>query len=149
MRHIRLRTLTTNKEISSAVKQVVKYCPSLGCEYACITNGHEYVIFRAFVRGKDFLDTDAIVLTSLKYFRDSFTEAYNLLGYSSVVIDRSLQLALECLPIGPQQPVILPSFTFTATAAAVLRMGGRCIFTDIAELETPTLDPQNCCERIS
>src|ERR1035437_5232135 len=94
VRLIHLRTLATDSQIANAVNQAAKYCPAIGCQYACITNGHEFIIFRSFIPGKDFLDADALVIPELSFFSDFFTEAYNLLGFEALTSNRSLQLAL-------------------------------------------------------
>jgi len=94
VRLIHLRTLATDSHIANAVNQAAKYCPAIGCQYACVTNGHEFIIFRSFIPGKDFLDADALVIPELSFFSDCFTEAYNLLGFEALTSNRSLQSAL-------------------------------------------------------
>jgi dTDP-4-amino-4,6-dideoxygalactose transaminase len=53
----------------------------------------------------------------------------------------ALHLAYLAAGVGPGDEVIVPSFTFAATAAAVLYCGGTPVFADITGLEDPSIDP--------
>ncbi|MEW6732628.1 MAG: DegT/DnrJ/EryC1/StrS family aminotransferase [Acidobacteriota bacterium] len=53
----------------------------------------------------------------------------------------ALQLAYHLLDIREKQEAIMPSLTFVATANALVVLGGRPRFVDIASILEPTIDP--------
>lgn len=55
----------------------------------------------------------------------------------------ALHLALLCAGVGPGSEVILPSFTFVATAAAVLYCGAEPVFADIRGDHDLGIDPED------
>ncbi len=59
----------------------------------------------------------------------------------------AIQAALYALNIGPGDEVLLPSFTFVATANAVVSTGAKPVFVDI--LEDYTIDPADLCKKIT
>jgi dTDP-4-amino-4,6-dideoxygalactose transaminase len=54
----------------------------------------------------------------------------------------ALELSLEAVGVGPGDEVIVPSFTFIATATAVSVLGAIPVFADVDD-ETLTLDPHS------
>jgi dTDP-4-amino-4,6-dideoxygalactose transaminase len=61
----------------------------------------------------------------------------------------ALQHAYLAAGIGPGDEVIVPSFTFAATANAVLYCGATPVFAEISSLEDPSLDPEDVARRIT
>ena len=55
----------------------------------------------------------------------------------------ALHLAYLAAGVGPGDEVIVPSFTFAATASAVVYCGARPVFADIVALDRPTIDPHD------
>src|SRR5919199_2137597 len=60
----------------------------------------------------------------------------------------AMELALMASNLEPGDEVILPSFTFTSTATAVLRQGARPVFAEIDE-DTFNLDVEDVAARIT
>lgn len=60
----------------------------------------------------------------------------------------ALLLALLAADVGPEDEVIVPSYTFFATASAVARLGAKIIFADINP-QTFNLDPTDVARRIT
>jgi dTDP-4-amino-4,6-dideoxygalactose transaminase len=60
----------------------------------------------------------------------------------------AIVLVLEALEIGAGDEVICPSFTFYATAEAIMRVGARPVFADIDPV-TLNLDPEDVAAKLS
>jgi dTDP-4-amino-4,6-dideoxygalactose transaminase len=61
----------------------------------------------------------------------------------------ALHLAYLAAGVGPGDEVIVPSFTFAATAAAVLYCGATPVFAEIVSRKQPSLDPEDVARRIT
>jgi dTDP-4-amino-4,6-dideoxygalactose transaminase len=61
----------------------------------------------------------------------------------------ALHLAYLAAGVGPGDEVIVPAFTFAATAAAVVYCGATPVFAEIASRKHPSLDPADVERRIT
>jgi dTDP-4-amino-4,6-dideoxygalactose transaminase len=61
----------------------------------------------------------------------------------------ALHLSYLAAGVGPGDEVIVPSFTFTATAAAAIYCGATPVFAEIVSREDPSLDPDDVQRRIT
>jgi dTDP-4-amino-4,6-dideoxygalactose transaminase len=83
-------------------------------------------------------------------FEEAFAEhlgARHAIATSSCTA--ALHLAYLTAGVGPGDEVIVPAFTFVATAAAALYCGATPVFAEIASRKTPSLDPDDVERRIT
>src|SRR6516164_6476965 len=76
-------------------------------------------------------------------FEEAFAEhlgARHAIAVSSCTA--ALHLAYLAAGVGPGDEVIVPSFTFAATAAAALYCGAQPVFAEIVSRARPMLDPE-------
>lgn len=81
---IQISKLITNTNIKSAMNQVRAYCFDSGCEYACITNGHSWIFFKSFEKGKKWETLQAFVIRDLSYFEKDYTKAINTFSFTAI-----------------------------------------------------------------
>ncbi len=108
--------------------------------------------------GEDEIDAVTGVLRSGRLVQGAevaaFEEAFGDLvaGRPCVAVNSgtsALLLALLAIGIGRGDEVIVPSFTFAATAAAALYCGATPVFAEIVSRERPSLDPDDVERRIT
>jgi dTDP-4-amino-4,6-dideoxygalactose transaminase len=61
----------------------------------------------------------------------------------------ALHLAYRAAGVGPGDEVIVPSYTFVATANAVLYCGATPVFADIIGMHDPSIDPEDVASKIT
>lgn len=87
-----LEKLLSSDSIKAAVLQVKEYCEDLLCNYAAICNGKTWIIFRVNSSNqKPWKKLPAYVIRDFDFFIKNYTDAINLLGYTSVTKCQSLQ----------------------------------------------------------
>lgn len=93
--YIPIKKLITDGNIKAAMAQVRTYCYDSGCEYACITNGHEWIFFKTFEKGKRWEELQAFVIRSLNFFIDDYTKAINNFSFVAITENASLSVLLS------------------------------------------------------
>jgi hypothetical protein len=111
--YIQVKTLMTDDEIKKAIQQVHQYCVSVGCQYAGITNGNQWIFFRTFEPGQEWRNLRAFVISGLDYFSARFTEASNTLGYTAIKDKGSLRKVLAGEP-SVNRPIFFPKERISA-----------------------------------
>ena len=82
-------------------------------------------------------------------FEEAFAQVHDLPHAVSVKSGTAaIQLALEALGVRPGDEVLVPAFTFIATAASVVRAGATPVFVDV-DPRTACMDPQAAARAIS
>lgn len=95
-------------------------------QYAAIENDVQAAVARVCASGKFVLGPDC---AELEQSLARYCRVKHALACASG--SDALLLALMALEVGPGDEVILPSYTFFATASAVARLGARPVFADI------------------
>src|SRR6202008_1395032 len=82
--------LLTNENIKNAIFQVKEYAEDLVCPFACICNGDTWIIFKTTSHAIPWKKLPAFVIKSIDFFIENYTDALNLLGYSCITGNNSL-----------------------------------------------------------
>ena len=117
---ISIKKLLTDGNIKIAMEQVRAYCFDTGCEYACITNGLEWIFFKTFEKGKRWETLQAFVIRSLEFFVKEYIKSINNFSFTAITERSSLPILLSSAP--PKDRTIyfpkekIPSYSHTITA---------------------------------
>ncbi|AKZ65051.1 hypothetical protein F506_00020 [Herbaspirillum hiltneri N3] len=122
--YISIAKLLSDVNIKAAMQQVRTYCFDSGCEYACITNGFEWIFFKTFEKGKRWESLQAFVVRNLTFFEKEFTKAINNLSFIAITERVSLPSLLSSAPpkdrnvYYPKEKISSYSHTITANRLA-------------------------------
>lgn len=94
-RYIALKTILSDASIADAINQVREYCLNSGCEYAAVTNGTQWIIFKTFTRNRDWRTLQALVIDDIKFFSESFTRAVSLMSFTAITEAASLSMLFD------------------------------------------------------
>ncbi|MEZ0600973.1 hypothetical protein ACAX43_02260 [Paraburkholderia sp. IW21] len=123
--YISIAKLLSNSNIKAAMQQVRTYCFDSGCEYACISNGFEWIFFKTFEKGKRWESLQAFVVRSLGFFSNEYTKAINNLSFVAITERSSLPTLLSSAPpkdrnvYYPKEKISSYSHTITANRLAI------------------------------
>jgi KaiC/GvpD/RAD55 family RecA-like ATPase len=76
--------ISREKEIMKAIEQAQKYCVEKGIKYGIISNGYQFVIFEAFITGKEWRNGNCIIFRSLEDIEENFIDFWNTLSKNAV-----------------------------------------------------------------
>lgn len=118
--------------------------------YPCMGDEEVSAVMEVVQSGKlSMFDVDFLGGENVRGFEDGFA-AYHGIGYGISVNSgtAALHVALLAANVGPGDEVIVPPYTFTATASSVLMANAVPIFADISR-ETSTLDPEKVKDAVT
>ena len=81
------------KHAWSAICQVQNYCVNAGARYAIVTNGHQYIAFKAVSERTSWLKGHALVLGSPEILRKHITLFYECLSKEAIAQDKLTEFA--------------------------------------------------------
>ncbi len=113
-----IKKLITDVNIKRAMAQVRTYCFDTGCEFGCITNGHEWIFFKTFEKGKRWEDLQGFVVRKLDFFREEYTKAINNLSFIAVTEKSSLS-SLLASAFPKDRGIFYPKDKITAYSHAI------------------------------
>jgi predicted type IV restriction endonuclease len=95
--HMKVKQLLSDTNIEDTMMQARSYCmkTEIIIEFAAITNGHEWIIFKTYERGKDWRELNAFIIKNLNYFSDDYTHAISNLGFTAITENNSLKKLLR------------------------------------------------------
>lgn len=96
--YVPIQRLLSDENIKETMTQVRRYCMDTGCEFGCITNGHEWVFFKIFEKGKRWEQLQAFVIRNHQFFSTEYTKSINSLSYISITEQSSLTALLSSAP---------------------------------------------------
>ena len=77
-------SISSNKNLVSAMQQARSYCLDLGVKYAIVSNGFQFVSFIAFLPGKKWNEGNCVIYNSLDDIKDNFSIFWNSFSYDSL-----------------------------------------------------------------
>lgn len=133
--------------LKDALSQAQRYASELGCDFAAVSNGRQFIYFKVFERGRAWKELGAIVISDISWFRENYAEAISMFGYSAVVERASLSAAFRGIGLDARE-IYYPKEKVNAYAqtlnqnflAPSLRPLARKFFGPLAEQEAELIN---------
>jgi len=123
------------KNAWKAICQVQEYCVHEGARYALVTNGHQYIAFKAISERESWLKGHALVLGSPQILRDQFTFFYECLSKETIAQDKLSDFAFPrespLLKVKPRTLVKIPNSGYRNDLYSVLDTAFREVLLDV------------------
>jgi perosamine synthetase len=154
----------SRKKILSLLNEKISFVPLLNSsgvpvDYVTATHFRHFPLIETFLKGNELEYITECVTTGwissqgrfVTRFEEMFAELHGISPELSVAVSNgttALHLALVSLGVGPGDEVIVPDFTFAATANAVLHAGATPVLVDV-ESDTWALCPEEVKQAIT
>ena len=129
------------KNAWSAICQVQNYCVHQGARYALVTNGRQYIAFKAISERTSWKQGHALVLGSHKILRKNFTIFYECLSKETIAQDKLTDFAfprdISTIRKKPRTLIRVPNTGYRNKLYDVLDATFREILLDV-----PSKDPE-------
>ena len=125
------------KNAWSAIKQAKEYCDHQGARYALITNGRQYIAFKAISERGSWEKGHAIVLGSPSILRENFSLFYECLSRYTISQDRLSEVAFpKEIPLFREKPrtlIKIPNSGYRNELYSILDAAFRDILLDVPQ----------------
>jgi len=132
----------------SAIRQARQYCDQVGARYALVTNGSQFIAFRAITDGGPWTDGKAVVFRSLDVVEKNFTLFHECLSRAFCSRGRLSEVArreeAELFRERPRAAVTCATTGFRNTLHDVLYQAFREVFLDNADPSPEFLEQCYC-----
>jgi predicted type IV restriction endonuclease len=123
------------RNVWDAITQAQRYCVDKGARYALVTNGHQYIAFKAISESPSWTQGHALVLGSPEILRENFTLFYECLSRETISQDKLTDLAfpgeLPALKVRPRSQIKTSNAGYRNQLYAIIDSAFRDILLDV------------------
>lgn len=139
------------KNAWDAISQVQDYCVHEGARYALVTNGHQYIAFKAISERTSWLHGHALVLRSPEILRKNFSLFYECLSKETIAQDKLAEFAFPheetIVRKKPRTLINVPNFGYRNQLYPVLDTAFREVLVDVPRMNSEFLRQCYCSSK--